>query len=222
VSLELTDLLAAAVAVYGLGGALSILLQARQMLVRRASCDVSLRFLSVYVVGYAIWLLYGLSLGNAPIVLVNALGLVCGTMTLTVGLPAPQLSVQARRPGGGPSGDESLRRLTLSLGRGRLFARTSASRDEDRPHQPHRRRHSDGGAIVERGPGCAARDVMSSPRIPGASHRSAPARAWQIGYTGSRRVLQVPGRDEQRPRPYHAIGLAPALLRWETRCLSPP
>jgi uncharacterized protein with PQ loop repeat len=86
VSLELTDLLAAVVTVYGLGGALSILLQARQMLVRGESCDVSLRFLGVYVVGYAIWLLYGLSLGNAPIVLVNALGLVCGTMTLTVAL----------------------------------------------------------------------------------------------------------------------------------------
>jgi uncharacterized protein with PQ loop repeat len=86
VSLELADLLAALVTVYGLGGALSILLQARQMLVRRASCDVSLDFLSVYVVGYAIWLLYGLSLGNAPIVLVNALGLVSGTMTLTVAL----------------------------------------------------------------------------------------------------------------------------------------
>jgi hypothetical protein len=86
VSLELTDLLAAAVTVYGLGGALSILLQARRMRVRGASCDVSLRFLGVYVVGYAIWLLYGLSLGNAPIVLVNGLGLVCGTMTLTVAL----------------------------------------------------------------------------------------------------------------------------------------
>jgi uncharacterized protein with PQ loop repeat len=88
----------------GLDGSLSILLQTRQMLVRRASCHVSLRFLSVYVVGYAIWLLYGLSLGNAPIVVVNALGLVCGTMTLTVGL---RLRGSAFRPVGRAAGEQA-------------------------------------------------------------------------------------------------------------------
>ena len=102
--LELTDLLAAVVTVYGLGGALSILLQARQMLVRHASCDVSLHFLSVYVVGYATWLLYGLSLGNAPIVLVNALGLVCGTVTLTVAL---RLRGSTFRPVGRAAGQQA-------------------------------------------------------------------------------------------------------------------
>ena len=39
-------------------------------------------FLGVYVGGYAIWLLYGISVGSVPIVLVHALGLVCGTVTL--------------------------------------------------------------------------------------------------------------------------------------------
>ena len=85
-SLELIDLTGVVATVYGIGGALSILLQARQMLARRASCDVSLRFLGVYVGGYAIWLLYGLSLGNVPIVLVHALGLVCGAVTLAIAL----------------------------------------------------------------------------------------------------------------------------------------
>jgi hypothetical protein len=48
-SLEPIDLIGVVASVYGVGGALSILLQARQMLARRASCDVSLRFLGVYV-----------------------------------------------------------------------------------------------------------------------------------------------------------------------------
>jgi len=40
----------------------------------------------VYVGGYAVWLLYGLSLGNVPIVVVHALGLACGALTLAVAL----------------------------------------------------------------------------------------------------------------------------------------
>ena len=81
-----SQVLGRAATLYGVGGALSILLQARQMLTRRASCDVSARFLATYVGGYAIWLLYGLSLGSAPIVLVHAVGLVCGSFTLAVAL----------------------------------------------------------------------------------------------------------------------------------------
>jgi uncharacterized protein with PQ loop repeat len=78
--------LGAAAMLYGIGGALSVLLQARQMLARGTSCDVSARFLTIYVGGYAVWLLYGLSLGNLPIIAVDGLGLVCGTLTLTVAL----------------------------------------------------------------------------------------------------------------------------------------
>jgi uncharacterized protein with PQ loop repeat len=54
------------------------------MLARGASCDVSLRFLSTYVGGYAIWLVYGMSIQSVPIVLVHALGLASGAVTLTV------------------------------------------------------------------------------------------------------------------------------------------
>jgi uncharacterized protein with PQ loop repeat len=85
-TLEPTQILAAAATVYGVAGALSVLLQARQMLARGGSCDVSLRFLAIYVGGYAIWLLYGISTQSAPIVLVHALGLMTGTITLAVAL----------------------------------------------------------------------------------------------------------------------------------------
>jgi uncharacterized protein with PQ loop repeat len=72
--------------VYGVGGSLSILLQARQILARRASGDVSLRFLTLYVGGYAVWLLYGFSLASLPMIVVHSLGLACGAATLGVAM----------------------------------------------------------------------------------------------------------------------------------------
>ena len=81
-----SQVLGMAAMLYGVGGSLSILLQARQMLTSGASYDVSAGFLATHVGGYAIWLLYGLSLGSAPIVLVHAVGLVCGSFTLAVAL----------------------------------------------------------------------------------------------------------------------------------------
>jgi hypothetical protein len=56
------------------------------MLARGDSYGVSARFLAAYVGGYATWLLYGLSLRNVPIIVVDALGLVCGAITLVVAL----------------------------------------------------------------------------------------------------------------------------------------
>jgi uncharacterized protein with PQ loop repeat len=81
---DTTQILGAAATLYGLGGALSVLLQARQMYVRGTSCDVSARFLTVYVGGFAVWLLYGLGIGSIPIIVVHAVGLLCGTITLAV------------------------------------------------------------------------------------------------------------------------------------------
>ena len=71
---------------YGVFAALAALLQARQMLTRRASCDVSARFFAAYAGGYAIWLLYGLSVGNVPLIVVDSVGLLCGGLTLAVAL----------------------------------------------------------------------------------------------------------------------------------------
>ena len=84
--LQITQLLAAAATVYGIAGGLSVLEQARQMRDRGSSRDVSLRFLATYVGGYAIWLLYGLSMQSVPIVAVNAVGLAAGAVTLSVAL----------------------------------------------------------------------------------------------------------------------------------------
>lgn len=81
-----SQLLALAATAYGVLAALAALLQTRQMLTRRASCDVSARFFAAYAGGYAIWLLYGLSVASVPLIVVDAVGLLCGGVTLLVAL----------------------------------------------------------------------------------------------------------------------------------------
>jgi uncharacterized protein with PQ loop repeat len=81
-----TQLLGAVATTYGVLGALKSLLQTRQMLARRSSHDVSARFLASYAGGYAIWLAYGLSTRSLPLIVVDAVGLLCGGLTLAVAL----------------------------------------------------------------------------------------------------------------------------------------
>jgi uncharacterized protein with PQ loop repeat len=81
-----TQLLSLTATGYGVVAALAALLQMRQMLRRRTSCDVSARFFATYTGGYAIWLLYGLSAGDVPLIVVDTAGLVCGGLTLAVAL----------------------------------------------------------------------------------------------------------------------------------------
>ena len=89
---------------YGVFAALAALLQARQMLTRRASCDVSARFFAAYAGGYAIWLLYGLSVSNIPLIVVDSVGLLCGGLTLAVAL---SLRGSLLRPASWASCDQS-------------------------------------------------------------------------------------------------------------------
>jgi hypothetical protein len=75
-----------------------VLLQARQVLRRGSSCEVSARFFATYAGGYAIWLLYGLSIGSLPLILVDAAGLLCGLVTLGITLRL-RGSLRAPAPG---------------------------------------------------------------------------------------------------------------------------
>ncbi len=81
-----TQFLGTAATVYGVLAALKTLLQARQMLARRTSREVSARFLASYAGGYAIWLTYGLSTGSLPLIVVDTVGLLCAGLTLAVAL----------------------------------------------------------------------------------------------------------------------------------------
>ena len=81
-----TQFIGTVATVYGVLGALKTLLQARQMLARRSSRDVSAGFLASYAGGYAIWLAYGLSTGSIPLIVVDSAGLLCAGLTLAVAL----------------------------------------------------------------------------------------------------------------------------------------
>jgi MtN3 and saliva related transmembrane protein len=80
------DLMGTAATVYGVGAAAAALLQARQIVRRKRSCEVSARFFASYVGGYAIWLLYGVNIGSMPLILVDLVGLLCGGLTLALTL----------------------------------------------------------------------------------------------------------------------------------------
>jgi uncharacterized protein with PQ loop repeat len=80
------DLMGTAATIYGVGAAAAALLQARQILTSRKSCDVSARFFASYAGGYAIWLLYGMSIGSLPLIVVDLVGLICGGFTLAITL----------------------------------------------------------------------------------------------------------------------------------------
>src|SRR6516165_4427966 len=83
---SLAQLLATTATAYGVLAGLSVLLQAHQMLSRHSSCEVSVRFFALYAGGYAIWLLYGLSVTDLPLIIVDGVGLLCGALTLAVTL----------------------------------------------------------------------------------------------------------------------------------------
>jgi MtN3 and saliva related transmembrane protein len=80
------DMLGMIATLYGVGAAGAALLQARQVVRRRSSCEVSARFFATYAGGYGVWLLYGLSIGSMPLILVDAAGLACGLVTLAITL----------------------------------------------------------------------------------------------------------------------------------------
>jgi uncharacterized protein with PQ loop repeat len=81
-----THFLGTLATVYGVLGALKSLLQARRMLARRTSGEVSALFLASYAGGYAIWLAYGLSAGSLPLIVADTVGLLCAGLTLAVAL----------------------------------------------------------------------------------------------------------------------------------------
>jgi uncharacterized protein with PQ loop repeat len=89
------DLLGTVATLYGVGAACAALLQARQIVRRGSSCDVSARFFATYAGGYAVWLCYGLRIQSMPLIVVDAAGLVCGLLTLGITL---KMRGSLRRP----------------------------------------------------------------------------------------------------------------------------
>jgi len=78
------ELLGALATAYGLLGASSTLLMGRKMMIARSSAGVSAGFLGTYAGGYLTWLLYGISIGSMPLILVDSIGILCALATLAI------------------------------------------------------------------------------------------------------------------------------------------
>jgi MtN3 and saliva related transmembrane protein len=85
--------LAAAATALGLVGALALLVQSRNLYRVGTACEISLLFFAVSAAGYAVWLAYGLALGDVPLILVDVTGLVGATTALAVAV-----RLRRRRP----------------------------------------------------------------------------------------------------------------------------
>jgi uncharacterized protein with PQ loop repeat len=78
------DVLALLAASWGVLMAISPALQIRRMLERGSSADVSLAYLLVLLPGFALWLAYGVALGNVAIIVPNVVSLAVGLATTAI------------------------------------------------------------------------------------------------------------------------------------------
>jgi len=69
---------------WGVLMALSPIIQIRRMIVRRSSHDVSMGYLAVISIGFAIWVAYGAAIDNLTLVIPNSLALIVGIATIVV------------------------------------------------------------------------------------------------------------------------------------------
>jgi len=80
----MVDTLAVVAAAWGVVMAASPLLQIRRIIERRSSGDVSLSYLTVLMIGFTLWVAYGIALGNMALVIPNSVALVVGFATIVV------------------------------------------------------------------------------------------------------------------------------------------
>ena len=69
-----TTLLAVLASTWGIAMALSPTLQIRHMIALRSSAGISIPYLGVLVIGFALWFAYGIALGNLAIIIPNTIG----------------------------------------------------------------------------------------------------------------------------------------------------
>lgn len=82
----MSDTLAVIAATTGIVMATAPVLQIRRMFLRRSSDDLSLAYLGVLLVGFVVWISYGISLGNFTLIIPNTVALVVTVTTIVVAL----------------------------------------------------------------------------------------------------------------------------------------
>jgi uncharacterized protein with PQ loop repeat len=66
--------------------ALAPILQMRTMVRSRSSAGVSVAYLSVLMVGFVLWLSYGISLGNPALIITNIVSLTVIVITISIAM----------------------------------------------------------------------------------------------------------------------------------------
>jgi uncharacterized protein with PQ loop repeat len=71
---------------WGVVMALAPVLQIHRMIKKRSSADVSLGYFGLLLPGFALWIAYGWTRSDWPLVVPNILAFTVSTVTLTIGL----------------------------------------------------------------------------------------------------------------------------------------
>jgi uncharacterized protein with PQ loop repeat len=82
----IVDYLAAAAATWGVAMAISPLLQIRAIRAHRSSKGVSVAYQQVLLVGFVLWLSYGIALHNLAIIVPNVVAAIVSVATIVVSL----------------------------------------------------------------------------------------------------------------------------------------
>ena len=82
----MTTALAVAAAGWGVAMAVSPVLQIRRIRSLRSLRDVSLAAYAVLIVGFVLWIAYGVALGNPALIVPNAVALAVATATVAIAL----------------------------------------------------------------------------------------------------------------------------------------
>jgi len=83
---RLTEYLAVAAATWGVAMAVSPLLQIRAIRAHQSSRGVSVGYQQVLLVGFVLWLSYGIALHNAAIIIPNIVAAIVSIATILVAL----------------------------------------------------------------------------------------------------------------------------------------
>ena len=86
--------LAVAAAAWGVLMGVSPVLQIRRMVRRRSSRDVSIGYFSILLVGFGLWISYGIASRNLALIVPNTVALLIGVSTVAI-------AVRLRTPSGG-------------------------------------------------------------------------------------------------------------------------
>jgi len=86
--------LAVAAAAWGVLMGISPVLQIRRMLRQRSSRDVSVGYFSILLVGFGLWISYGIASRDVALIVPNTVALLIGVSTIAIAL-------RLRRPAGG-------------------------------------------------------------------------------------------------------------------------